>query len=259
MVADQQPMPLAPPAGSAQTASAAAPPDRTARRGPAPERPPGRSSLPASSSPDRSISRHGAVDPRHDHLHRPARAAHAGSPPAGWHGAPPAPAPPRPRSTAVERALQLELQLHRIDVRRLRIVKRMEQQPLLQRRQRQDVLDLRICALQPLDLAPASARPAADRWGVRPPAPGCAACRTSAASAANQRSRQIAHRGLRQQRRRPGPGAPSTVAPSRPSSVSALTSMHAPAASPDRRRHSRTASPAPRPVRAAADAANRPR
>ena len=77
-------------------------------------------------------------------------------------------------STAlVERPLEPEHQLHRVDVRRLRIIKRMEQQPLLQRRQRQDVLDLRIGALQPLDLGLRQRSPTADRTGCgrRRPAP----------------------------------------------------------------------------------------
>src|SRR5262249_32852331 len=54
---------------------------------------------------------------------------------------------------AVERPLKTQFQLHHVDVRRLRIIKRMEQQPLLQRRQRQHVLNPRIMTLQPLDLA----------------------------------------------------------------------------------------------------------
>src|SRR5262249_41434531 len=54
---------------------------------------------------------------------------------------------------ALERPLKTQLQLHHIDVRRLRIIKRVEQQPLLQRRQRQHVLNLRVLALQPFDLA----------------------------------------------------------------------------------------------------------
>jgi len=58
----------------------------------------------------------------------------------------------RGHRSAVECALQPQVQLHRIDVGRLRVIKRMKQQALLQRRQRQDVLDLRICALQPFDL-----------------------------------------------------------------------------------------------------------
>ena len=54
---------------------------------------------------------------------------------------------------AVERPLQAQVQLDRIDVRRLCVVERMEQQPLLQRRERQDVFDLRILTLDLLDLA----------------------------------------------------------------------------------------------------------
>ena len=53
---------------------------------------------------------------------------------------------------AVERPGKPHHQLHRVEVGRLRVVQRMEQQPLLQRRERQHVLDLRIMLLQPLDL-----------------------------------------------------------------------------------------------------------
>ena len=93
----------------------------------------------------------GRLRARHDHLHRPAQ-----------------PLMPERRPQAgmaldqrlrgrfecvlLQPALQRKDQLHRIDVGRPRIIKRMEQQPLLQRRQRQDVLELRILALQTLDL-----------------------------------------------------------------------------------------------------------
>ena len=106
---------------------------------------------------------------------------------------------------AVEQPLQPQLQLHGIDIGRLRIIERVEQQPLLQRRERQDILDLRVMALQPLDLglrerhqrqiggrasAGAGRRPMAHQRLQRPePALG-----------------QIANRVLRHQRRRPGPG-----------------------------------------------------
>ena len=48
-----------------------------------------------------------------------------------------------------KRALKLKLKLHRIDVRSLRIIERMEQQALLQRRQRQDLFDPRRTARSP--------------------------------------------------------------------------------------------------------------
>ena len=56
------------------------------------------------------------------------------------------------QSRPVERPLQCQRQLHDVDVRRTHIVKRMEQQPLLQRRQRQNVFDVRVLAFDPLDL-----------------------------------------------------------------------------------------------------------
>ena len=124
---------------------------------------------------------------RHDDLHRPAQMlVPEARPQAGMtrhqrlHR--------RRQRRAVERALQLQIQLHRIDVRRLRVIKRMEQQPLLQRRQRQDVLDLRIRAAPAARSRPASAQPAADRSGCGRRPRAAAAWRTSAASAPNQRS-----------------------------------------------------------------------
>ncbi len=52
----------------------------------------------------------------------------------------------------VEWARQGEHQLHRVDIRRARIIQRMEEQPLLQRRQWQYVFQLRVLAFQALDL-----------------------------------------------------------------------------------------------------------
>ncbi len=102
----------------------------------------------------------------------------------------------------VERPFQAQLQLHRIDVRRLRIIERMEQQPLLQRRQRQDVLDRRSRALQPLDLG---LRQRHQRQIARGAAAGAGRRRM-----ANQRPEhpepvlsEIANRSFRHQRRRP--------------------------------------------------------
>ena len=53
----------------------------------------------------------------------------------------------------VNTRLKVQRQLHRVDVGRLRVIKRMEQQPLLQRRQRKHILKVRILALQPLKLS----------------------------------------------------------------------------------------------------------
>ena len=104
----------------------------------------------------------------------------------------------------IEPARKPQHQLHGVDVGSLRIIKRMEQKPLLQRRQRQDVLDLRVLALQPLDL------------GLRQPQQRQVA-RTASAGAgrlrmAHQRLqrhkpalRQIADLRLRHQRRRKRP------------------------------------------------------
>ena len=47
----------------------------------------------------------------------------------------------------IERSLQTNRELHRVDVRSPRIIKRMEQQTFLQRRQRQDVVKPRIVFL----------------------------------------------------------------------------------------------------------------
>ena len=103
---------------------------------------------------------------------------------------------------AVERSLQPQFQLHRIDVGRLRVIKRMEQQPLLQRRQRQDVLDLRIRALQPFDLR-LRQRHQGQIAGSAAAGPG----RRRVADKRPQRRkpalRQIAHLSFRHQRRRP--------------------------------------------------------
>ena len=53
----------------------------------------------------------------------------------------------------LKRTLKVQRQLNRVHVGRLRIIKRMEQQTLLQRRQRQHILKVRILALQPLKLS----------------------------------------------------------------------------------------------------------
>ena len=47
---------------------------------------------------------------------------------------------------------QTESHLDRINIERVRIVERMEQQAFLQRRERKDVVYLQVLALQPLDL-----------------------------------------------------------------------------------------------------------
>src|SRR5499426_3074924 len=103
---------------------------------------------------------------------------------------------------AIERPLKPQFQLHRIDVRRLRIIKRMEQQPFLQRRQRQHVLNPRVLALEPLDL------PLRERYQRQ--IARAATARTRRLRMANkplQRQkpplRQIANLRLRHKRRRP--------------------------------------------------------
>ena len=80
------------------------------------------------------------TSPRHDRLHRAAQ-------PLVMERRPQARVPVHHglhrglQQGAVQRAFQLELELHRIEVGALRVVERVEQQPLLQRRQRQDVLE----------------------------------------------------------------------------------------------------------------------
>ena len=48
---------------------------------------------------------------------------------------------------SVERSFQHQIKLHRVHVALLFVVQRMEQQPLLQRREGEDVLDLRVLML----------------------------------------------------------------------------------------------------------------
>ncbi len=52
----------------------------------------------------------------------------------------------------IQRAFQAEHQLDRVEVRPLGIVEGMEQESLLQRRQRQDILELGVLGLQAIDL-----------------------------------------------------------------------------------------------------------
>src|SRR4051812_24908087 len=59
----------------------------------------------------------------------------------------------RLESLRLERPLQGEGELNSVDVRRMDIIKRMEQQAFLQRRERQDLLEPRVAALQLLNLA----------------------------------------------------------------------------------------------------------
>ena len=111
------------------------------------------------------------LGPRSDHLHRPVQALMPEARPQAWRGAPAGPAP-QPAAAARRARPRARGQLHRIDVRAPRIVKRMEQQALLQRRQRQDVLERRIPAAPAARSRPATARPAASRraCGRRHPA-----------------------------------------------------------------------------------------
>ena len=52
----------------------------------------------------------------------------------------------------IQGAFQPEYQLHRVKVRRLGIIEGMEQQTFLQRRERQNLLEVGVFALQPVDL-----------------------------------------------------------------------------------------------------------
>jgi hypothetical protein len=108
--------------------------------------------------------------------------------------------------SAVERAFQRQHQLHHVDVRRLRIVTRMEQQPFLQRRQRQQVLQLRVPALQTLDLRlrERQQRQVAGAAATGPGLPDVAHQRRQRRKPARC---QIAHIFLREQRRSPRPGS----------------------------------------------------
>ena len=96
---------------------AAARPDRTA---PARSASTGwrsaRARCPAASSPDRSICRHGTAARASDHLHGPARAAHAGSRLAGSHAAPPAACTAACSAAASSGPSSSSIELHRVDV-----------------------------------------------------------------------------------------------------------------------------------------------
>ena len=130
--------------------------------------------------------------------------------------------------------LELELELHRIDVGTLRIVERMEQQALLQGRQRQDVLERRDTRSPAARSRPATALPAAGRWG----------------SAAGARPRRMAHQSpqrlkphLRQLRDvaspRPAPGPRPGGAQPGPSGPSRVTRIDLERMGERHRRHPR--------------------
>ena len=140
---------------------------------------------------------------------RAGSAAHAGSPTAGWRAVRPRPAT-RPPAQPDRAALKLKLELHRIDVRSLRIVERMEQQPLLQRRQRQDVLDRPVPRPPAVRSRLASDRPAPDRSASirrRRAAPHAG----SAPSAPGTRSRPDRGPPPRRAARRPTSSSPSAA------------------------------------------------
>src|SRR5262249_21536175 len=105
---------------------------------------------------------------------------------------------------AIERPLKPQFQLHRIDVRRLRIIKRMEHQPLLQPRHRQHALHPPVLPLTPP--TPPPRQPHHPQPPRPPPAPPR---RLRMANKPLQRQkpplRQIANLRLRHKRRRPGP------------------------------------------------------
>ena len=140
---------------------------------------------------------------RHDHLHRTAQSlVPERRPQAGM---------ARHQSLrrsfqhpGIERALEPEHQLHRVDVGRLRVIQRMEQQPLLQRRQRQDVLDPPILLLQPFDL---SLRQRYQRQVAGRAAAGAGLIGLAHQSLQRTKPapRQVPHIRFRQQRRRPRP------------------------------------------------------
>ena len=207
MVADQQAGAGPPPAGSAQTASAAAPPDRTAPGGRLRQMLLSSRCCPAAPCPDRSISRHGTA--ARDTTTCTGRLSCSCRKPARRLACRSTTACNEASSTAaIERAFKLELELHRIDVGSLRIVERMEQQTLLQRRQRQDVLDRPDTHPPAARSRLASDRPAADR------------------SASARRRRAAPHAAS-------VPSAPGTRVSAR--SRTAASSSSAPAHSPVRR------------------------
>ena len=92
--------------------------------------------------------------------------------------------------------------MHRIDVRSLRIIKRMKQKPLLQRRQRQHILNLAVRALQPLDL---TLRQRHQRQIARaaPASTGRSRMPNKRLQRSKPTLRQFTHLRLRHNRRRP--------------------------------------------------------
>ena len=130
---------------------------------------------------DAAPARHGV---RHDDLHGPAEARMAEAGAQAGVALHESTCGPRQARRRRARPSRLEHQLDRVDVGRLRVIVRMEQQPLLQGRQRQDVVDARILPLELVDLALGERAPAAGRsacgrphravrhGGPEPPAPG---------------------------------------------------------------------------------------
>ena len=237
MVADQQPVPLAPKPDQRkphQRRRRQIEPLQAIRR----ERSRSAAACCSRASQPRQIDqppRH--LDPRQHHLHRAGSSCSCRKPDRRLACRPTTACNEASSTPRIERALELKLKLHRIDVRPLRIVERMEQQPLLQRRQRQDVLDRAGSGSPAARSRPASDATSARSLGVRPPAPGCAACRASAVSARNQLCRQIAHRSLARAApaaQRPVRRKPRAVRPVQRQRID--LDQHAPAASPDRRR-----------------------
>ena len=141
--------------------------------------------------------------PRHDHLHRSAQSVLQERRPQArvplHHGGKRGLQPHH-----VEPTQQLQIELHRVDVRTARVVQRMEQQALLQRRQRQHVFELRVLPLQLLQLA---LRHSNQRQIARaaPAGPRLRGMLDQGLQRTEEARRQIAHLGLTQQRRRPPP------------------------------------------------------
>ncbi len=141
--------------------------------------------------------------PRHDHRHRTVELlVHEAGTQAGM--ALQQSTQRRLQRRHVQPAGQSQHQLHRVDVRSPPIIERMEQQTLLQRRQRQHVLDLRIAPLQTLDLA---LRQTAKRQIARaaPAGPGLLDMPHQRRQRPEPTLRQVPHRIFRKERRRKAP------------------------------------------------------
>ena len=120
------------------------------------------------------------------------RGPRAGSRRAGWRAGRSSACAGRAQRVARPAGRRAEDELDGVDVGRLRVVQGVEQQPLLQRRQRQDVLEPRIARRSSSSISSWVSGTSGKSDGVCPPAPGRAGCATSASSARNQPLRQVA-------------------------------------------------------------------